>query len=413
MKLLVIDTSYTLKAIKEKKLHNALYSRNLDGYFETVWSVHPFASIISNSDQKKNFGKLEIFKINNDHFFIEGKIGRYFAIRKFKIINFLLSQIEIFFFLKKLIIDENIDFIKAHDPHYNSLFAFLLSKITQKPFLVRVSGNFDKIYKDTKRPIVKRFFFFRFIEKFFEKFIFKKADFVIAPNIDNLEYAFSNGLNRDKGEIVRYGSLIHKNHLIHPHLRKDKSFFSKELIFDENFTYLIYVGRLEKVKRVTDLIPIIKNICDPKIKLLIVGQGSQEQYLKEAINSNNLSKSIFLLGEKNQEWLSRCLPNCSCFLATHTGRALAEASFAGLPVVGYDIDWHSEIVKDGKSGFLIKTGDYKSFSNSILKILNNVNLSEQFSKNIRESAENLLSPKKIIEIEIECFNRLKKKIKFN
>ena len=134
MKLLVIDTSYTFKAIKEKKLYNALYSRNLNGYFEKVWSVHPFASIISNFDQKKSFGKLEIFKISNEHFFIEGKIGRYFAIRKFKIINFLLSQIEIFFFLKKLIRDENIDYIKAHDPHYNSLFAFLLSKITHKPF---------------------------------------------------------------------------------------------------------------------------------------------------------------------------------------------------------------------------------------------------------------------------------------
>ena len=151
----------------------------------------------------------------------------------------------------------------------------------------------------------------------------------------------------------------------------------------------------------------MKNISDPHIKLLIVGHGSQENDLKEAIIYNNLSKRIFLLGEKDQEWLSRCLPNCSCFLATHTGRALAEASFAGLPVVGYDIDWHSEIVKDGISGFLIKTGDYKSFSSSILKILKNKHLSEQFSKNIRESAETLLSPNKIIEIERECFNKLR------
>ena len=48
-------------------------------------------------------------------------------------------------------------------------------------------------------------------------------------------------------------------------------------------------------------------------------------------------------------------------LATHTGRALAEASFAGLPVVGYDIDWHSEIIKDGINGFLVKPGDTSSF----------------------------------------------------
>ena len=408
MKLLVIDTSYTFQAIKEKKLHEAIYSRNLNGYFEVVWSVHPFASITSNSIQKKNFGKFEIFKINDNNFFIEGKFGRFFTIRKLKIINFLLSQIEIFFFLKRLIYDEKIDYIKAHDPHYNSLLAYLLSKITKIPFLVRVSGNFDKIYKDTKRPILKRFFVFRSIEKFFERFIFKKADFVIAPNKDNLEYAFSNGLKRNKGEIVRYGSLIYKNHLTKPNLRKDKSFFRRELNLDDKFNYLIYVGRLEKVKRVIDLIPIMKNINDPQIKLLIVGHGSQEKELKHAIKSNNLSQTIYLIGEKDQEWLSRCLPNCSCFLATHTGRALAEASFAGLPIVGYDIDWHSEIIQDGLSGFLVNTNDFNSFSESILKILNNNNLSEKFSNNIRESAEKLLSPNKIIEIEVECFDKLKK-----
>ena len=43
------------------------------------------------------------------------------------------------------------------------------------------------------------------------------------------------------------------------------------------------MGRLEKVKRVIDLIPIMKNIDDSQIKLLIVGKGSQENDLKEVI----------------------------------------------------------------------------------------------------------------------------------
>tara|TARA_A100001011_G_scaffold299513_1_gene312662 strand:+ start:1452 stop:2681 length:1230 start_codon:yes stop_codon:yes gene_type:complete len=408
MKLLVIDTSYNFQAIKEKKLYEAIYSRDLDGYFKKVWSVHPFASISLNSDQKKKFGKLEIFKINNRHFFIEGKFGRFFALRKLKIINFLFSQLEIFFFLKKLIKDENIDYIKSHDPHYNSLLAYLLSKVTRIPFLLRVSGNFDKIFDDTKKPIVKNFFVFRSIEKTFERFIFKKANFVIAPNNDNLEYAFNNGLKRSKGEVVRYGSLIYKDHLTNPQSRKEKYFFSKELNLDDRNIYLIYVGRLEKVKRVMDLIPIMKNIGGTEVKLLIVGKGSLENEIKKAIVSNNLTKTIFLLGEKNQEWLSRCLPNCSCFLATHTGRALAEASFAGLPIVGYDIDWHSEIIKHGFNGYLAKTDDHLSFSNLILKIVKDKDLSERFSINLREKAETLLSPKKITEVEIECFNKLKK-----
>lgn len=408
MKLLVIDTSYNIKAIKEKKLYEAVYSRDLNGFFKKVWSVHPFGNITYPSYVSKDFSKLEQIKLNESHFFIEGKIGRYYFLKKLKILNFLISQLEIFLYLKKLIKTEKIDFIKANDPHYNSLMALLLSKFTKIPFVVRVSGNFEKIFKDTKKPIMKRFFIFRFLEKKFEKFIFKKADYVIAPNKDNLEYAFSYGLKKTKGSVVRYGNLIYKKHLVTPGERKDQFFFQKELNINNKYKYMIYVGRLEKVKRVMDLIPIVKNIPDKNIKLLIIGKGSLENELQKKINENKLNDRIFLLGEKDQEWLSKCLPNCSCFLATHTGRALAEATFAGLPVVAYNIDWHSEIIKNGINGYLVKEGDFLSFSKLVLKILNDIYLSEKFSKNIRKSAENLLSPDKIFKIEIDCFKKIKK-----
>ena len=408
MKLLVIDTSYNFKAIEEKKLYQAVYSRDLNGFFSKVWSVHPFGDIVDFSLNKSKFGKIENHKMNKSHLFIEGKIGKFLFIKQLKIINFIFSQVELFFYLKKLILKEKIDFIKANDPHYNSLLAYLLSKFTNTPFIVRVSGNFDKIYEDTKKPIMKRFFIFRFVEKFFEKFVFKKTHYVVAPNEDNLEYAFLNGLKKEKGSIVRYGSLIHKNHLIEPSLRKEKFFFKKDLNLDDGNIFLIYVGRLEEDKRVIDYIEIKKNIKNNQIKLIIVGKGSQEDILINEIKKNNLSERIFLIGEKNQDWLARCLPNASCFVATHTGRALAEASFAGLPVVGYDIDWHSEIIEDGVNGYLIKTGDYISFANSILKILNDKNLAKKFSNNIRQKANNILSPDKINEIEIECFKKIKK-----
>lgn len=54
MKLLVIDTSYNLNAIKEKKLYEAIFSRDLNGFFEKVWSVHPLADITSLSNTQNN-----------------------------------------------------------------------------------------------------------------------------------------------------------------------------------------------------------------------------------------------------------------------------------------------------------------------------------------------------------------------
>ena len=111
---------------------------------------------------------------------------------------------------------------------------------------------------------------------------------------------------------------------------------------------------------------------------------------------------------KNQNWLSKCLPNCDCFIATHTGRALAEASFAGIPIAGYDIDWHSEIIKNYHNGILVEIGNKSKLSNAIDKILASKKLTKKFSKNIRKKAEKLLSPEFIINSEVDIFIKLKK-----
>ena len=62
--------------------------------------------------------------MNKCHSFIEGKIGKFLflKVKVYKFYNFSND----FFFFKKLIKQERIDFIKANDPHYNSLLALLL-----------------------------------------------------------------------------------------------------------------------------------------------------------------------------------------------------------------------------------------------------------------------------------------------
>ena len=57
MKLIVIDTSYTLEDVYKKKLYQAIYSRDLGGFFHKVWSVHPFASLVTGSKWSKKYGK--------------------------------------------------------------------------------------------------------------------------------------------------------------------------------------------------------------------------------------------------------------------------------------------------------------------------------------------------------------------
>ena len=46
-KLLVLDTSFTFEAIRQRKLEHSVTCRDLDGFFTHVWTVHPFATLLT------------------------------------------------------------------------------------------------------------------------------------------------------------------------------------------------------------------------------------------------------------------------------------------------------------------------------------------------------------------------------
>ena len=75
-----------------------------------------------------------------------------------------------------------------------------------------------------------------------------------------------------------------------------------------------------------------------------------------------------------------------------TGRALAEVSFGAAPVVAYDLDWHSEIIENNKTGLLVKAYDYKSMSKSIEKMLLNKDEAKAMGLSLRKRALQLLDP---------------------
>ncbi|MFZ1738876.1 hypothetical protein, partial [Sphingorhabdus sp.] len=73
--LLVLDASYTLEMIKERGMEKSVTCRDLDGFFRDVWSVHPFASLLTSESWSPRFGKPVWHDMGPRHTFIEGKVG--------------------------------------------------------------------------------------------------------------------------------------------------------------------------------------------------------------------------------------------------------------------------------------------------------------------------------------------------
>jgi glycosyltransferase involved in cell wall biosynthesis len=406
-KLLVLDTSYTLEDIIKRGNLKSVTCRDLNGYFKHVWTIHPFATILTSKEWSSKFGKPVWHSLEPAHTFVEGKIGRFPWLKSIGPINFFVGQIGLLFTLRKLIKKENISIIRVGDMLYLGLFGWLLSRLCKIPFVVRVGGNHDKVFETTGQPMQKRLFFNRNIEKKVERFVFSRSDLVAGANQDNLNFALANGAKKEYSTIFRYGNLLYEGHFIEPQNRKEGASLLNELGLKPN-AFLLYIGRLEKVKHPDHVIQVLADIRKNHLdmKALLVGEGSMLDELKEMATKKGLQDDVVFAGNRNQEWLSRVIPLSAVVLSPHTGRALSEAALASVPVVAYDIDWQSEIIENGVTGLLVPHPDQQKFSESTERYLKDKAFSKEMAEALRNRALNMLDPDKLNQHEKFEYDKL-------
>jgi glycosyltransferase involved in cell wall biosynthesis len=123
---------------------------------------------------------------------------------------------------------------------------------------------------------------------------------------------------------------------------------------DENF--MLYVGRLEKHKNLTDLIKLSRII---RFKLKIVGYGPEEQFLKERAKG----APVEFMGRIDRKKLIKLYQRCSFFVSASKwegfGLIFIEAAACGKPSIAYNLGAIPEVIINKKTGFLVK--NFKDF----------------------------------------------------
>jgi len=401
-KLLVLDASFSYEAIVNRSLESSVTCRDLNGYFEHVWSVHPFASLVTSPEWNSVYGKPVSYLVNKSNTFIEGKVGRYLKLKKFSSLNFAISQLSVIYFLIKLINKEKISVIRVGDPLILGLMGYLLSKITGVPFLVRVGANNEKIRKSTGNRMMPRLFKSVKQEQLIEKFVLSRADMVAGANEDNLNFAIYSGAKPEKCTLFRYGNLINEAHFIEPFKRISKP--------DDlpNAPFILTIARLEIVKKVEDVIRVLAKVRESgiEIKALIVGDGRERQKMEELAEKLNVLNDVIFCGNKDQNWLASVIPLAEVVISPHTGRALTEAALGGAPIAAYDVDWQKELIESGVTGEIVKYGDWEQLAKATIKLIVERNYALKVGQNVRIKALEMMDPNMLNSHEIKIYDYL-------
>lgn len=406
-KLLVLDSSYTLEMIRDLKLSEPVLSRDLKGYFEHVWSVNPYATVVPPKNASETYGKITITNFTKEHTIIEGKIGRFNFLKRITVLNFLLSQINVFITLIRLIKKEKISAIRVTDPTYIGLFGFLLSKICGIPLIIRVTGNFDKIYEVTGKPTLPRLFKQIWIEKAIIRFVLKRADLIAGANENNRDFAIKNGAKKEHATVFRYGNLIHPVHRVPPQDRPSADLIMNELKISGD-QFVIYITRLEAVKRPDHTLRVIAELKNrnKKMKAILIGDGSMRSTLVELAKKLSIGEEIIFAGNRDQEWIAAILPKALAVLSPHSGRALSEAALAGVPIVAYNFEWQPELITTGETGELVRDGDIKAMADSVMKYIDNPDYAKHVGRKVRAKALEMMDPVKLYEHERNEYEKL-------
>lgn len=131
-------------------------------------------------------------------------------------------------------------------------------------------------------------------------------------------------------------------------------------------------GELSVRKNHEVAIRAFAEIEEPGARYLIVGLGELEEKLKKLVLKLGLQNRFFFLGYRSDVKEILQVADAFVFPSLQEGLpvALMEAMTVGLPVVCSRIRGNTDLIEDGRGGYLYDCHDVSGFANGMRRIMN-------------------------------------------
>jgi glycosyltransferase involved in cell wall biosynthesis len=145
---------------------------------------------------------------------------------------------------------------------------------------------------------------------------------------------------------------------------------------------VLYVGRLEPQKDVGNLIRAIPGVLarHPRTLFLVVGSGSEQPALRDLCGQLGVGGNVIFTGYVPSPEVPPYYKACDVFvlpsLWEDRAGVLVEAVASGRPVVATDTLGASEVVQEGRTGFIVPTRDPAALAERVARLLDRPEVAE-------------------------------------
>lgn len=180
--------------------------------------------------------------------------------------------------------------------------------------------------------------------------------------------------------------------------------------FNNNLPVLIYIGRIQKVKRLDLLIESISVLKsqEKQVNLVIIGANNEAEDFIELINRKGVSENIWLYGPSYDEYkIGELLYNSDvCVSPGNVGLTAMHSLAYGTPVITHNNFKNQmpefEAITPGVNGCFFIENDVKDLSNCILKMTSKT---EEEREKLREKSYEVIDSYYNPRHQIEIFKR--------
>ncbi|MBI3009982.1 MAG: glycosyltransferase [Candidatus Omnitrophica bacterium] len=141
----------------------------------------------------------------------------------------------------------------------------------------------------------------------------------------------------------------------------------------EDERIILSIGRLSEEKGYEDLLTAFADVArtQPKVKLVILGEGTQRNDLERLKDSYGLNGQVHMAGLQQNVWPYLAAADLYVQPSRREGLPLAvlEAMASGLPVIATEVGDLKDTIQQGHEGHLVPPQDPKALASSMKEML--------------------------------------------
>lgn len=384
----------TLADLERKGVSDMILQRDENGFFERVITVHPIAPSTRRIDLDATHS---VYELGWDRFF-----GAQ-TMRKLRLLWAPVQFLRAVWVIRTLIIQERINIVRATDPYFAGLIALLAKLGTGVRVCVSIHSDYGKRFELDGPKGAPTVFGLRWPALMIERLVLLGVDLVLPIRESLGDYAVQHGANPRNVRVIPHG--IDLAQFANPPLWDVRNYFG----IDAGKFLISFVGRLSKENYVDEVLALARQLCQRRnnFTILMIGGGNEEQRLRAEIQQNSLLAEVVRIeGFHPREVVVAVRTQSDVNLCLMGGFSLIEACASGRPVISYDIEWHSELISDGKTGRLIREHDVAALASAVEAFWDD----PEFSRHTGSTARQLVFSRHDLDassaIKVACYREL-------